>query len=116
MIDVQTQQKKKVKDSLAAAKFLDSLSQSNYFFTDLKGVNEVDNKIEISYDKGKNFNEAFVSLNDTVIADIKSTQKEFFTKNLDSVKKDINKKFIDQGFSFSRVKSNIKVKKKVFLL
>lgn len=114
MIDVQTQQKKKVKDSLAATKFLDSLAQSNYFFTDLKSVNEVDNKIEISYDKGKNYNEAFVSLNDTVATDIKSMQKEFFTKNLDSVKKDINKKFIDQGFSFSRVKSKYKGQKEGF--
>ena len=110
MIDVKTQQKKKVKDSLSAAKFLDSLSQTNYFFTELKKVEEKDNKIEISYDKGKNYSEAYVNVNPEIAAKIKS-QPEFFTKNLDSVKQNINKKYIDEGFAFSRVKSEYKGQK-----
>lgn len=113
MLDVQTQQKKKVKDSASAAKFLDSLAQSNYFFTDLKGVQEIDNRIEISYDKGKNYNEGFVTLSDAVAEDLKIS-KEIFTKNLDSLKKDLNKKYVEKGYSFSRIKSKFKGEKEGF--
>jgi len=86
LIDTGTKAKKKVKDSLSAAKFLDSLAQSNYFFTELKDVKIKGDSTEIYYDKGKNFNETYVNLSDS-IADKLKLEKEFFTKNLDSVKK-----------------------------
>jgi DNA-dependent RNA polymerase auxiliary subunit epsilon len=38
LIDSETKVKKKVKDSASAVKFLDSLAQTNYFFTQLKEV------------------------------------------------------------------------------
>lgn len=36
------------------------------------------------------------------------TNPEFFTKNLDSLKREINKKYIEKGYSFSRIKSKFK--------
>jgi hypothetical protein len=38
------------------------------------------------YDKGKNFNQTYVNLSDSIVQKLK-IQKEFFTKNLDSQKK-----------------------------
>ncbi|WP_449400539.1 hypothetical protein [Chryseobacterium wanjuense] len=110
LIDSETKIKKKVKDSLSAAKFLDSLAQNNYFFTQLKEVNIKGDSTEIIYDKGKNFNETYVSLTDSIVQKTKN-QKEFFTKNLDSTKKNINKQYIDDGFAFSRIKSKYKGQK-----
>ncbi|AZB31669.1 hypothetical protein [Chryseobacterium balustinum] len=104
LIDTETKVKKKVKDSLSAVKFLDSLAQNNYFFTDLKEVKIKGDSTEIFYDKGKNFNETYVNLSDSIVTRFK-LEKEFFTKNLDSVKKNISKKYIDDGFAFSRIKS-----------
>lgn len=113
LIDSETKLRKKVKDSLSAAKFLDSLSQSNYFFTQLKDVKIKGDSTEIFYDKGKNFNETFVQLTDSVQNHTK-LKNEFFTKNLDSVKKQINRKYIDDGFAFSRIKSKYKGQKDGF--
>lgn len=110
LIDTETKVKKKVKDSLSAVKFLDSLAQNNYFFTDLKEVKIKGDSTEIFYDKGKNFNETYVNLSDSIVTRFK-LEKEFFTKNLDSVKKNINKKYIDDGFAFSRIKSQFKGQK-----
>jgi len=111
LIDTETKVKKKVKDSLSAAKFLDSLAQSNYFFTELKDVKLKGDSTLIYYDKGKNFNESYVSLSDSIVHQLK-LEKEFFTKNLDSVKQNISKKYIDDGFAFSRIKSKFKGQKK----
>ncbi|HEX7869657.1 MAG TPA: hypothetical protein VF455_06030, partial [Chryseobacterium sp.] len=113
LIDTETKIKKKVKDSLSAVKFLDSLAQSNYFFTDLKEVKVKGDSTEIFYDKGKNFNETYVNLSDSIVDRFK-LEKEFFTKNLDSVKKKINKRYIDDGFAFSRIKSQFKGQKNGF--
>lgn len=110
LIDSETKVKKKVKDSVSAVKFLDSLAQSNYFFTELKDVKIKGDSTEIIYDKGKNFNETFVTLSDSIVTRHK-IERDFFTKNLDSTKKVINKKYIDEGFAFSRIKSKYKGQK-----
>jgi len=104
LIDTETQQKKIVKDSVSAVKFLDSLSKNHFIFTELKNVKKVGLRTEIYYDKGQNFNEAFVQLSDSLSSELK-IEKQFYTKNLDSLKKEINKKYIDQGFAFSRIQS-----------
>ncbi|KNB63226.1 hypothetical protein [Chryseobacterium sp. Hurlbut01] len=113
LIDSETKFRKKVKDSLSATKFLDSLAQSNYFFTELKDVKIKGDSTEIIYDKGKNFNETFVTLSDSIVKRHK-IERDFFTKNLDSTKKVINKKYIDEGFAFSRIKSKYKGQKNGF--
>lgn len=110
LIDSETKVKKKVKDSASAVKFLDSLAQNNYFFTQLKEVRKKGDTTEIVFHKGKNFNETYVKLSDSISRKVK-TEKEFFTKNLDSTKKNINKKYIDDGFAFSRIKSKYKGQK-----
>lgn len=107
LIDIQNKKEYAKNDSVSAAKFLDSLSQNHYFFTELKEVKKTENRTEIYFDKGKNFNEAYVSVSDSISKAIK-TNPEFFTKNLDSLKREINKKFIDKGYSFSRIKSKFK--------
>jgi hypothetical protein len=48
------------KDSVSAVKFLDSLSQNNYYLIQLKDVKKEGSHTEIFFDKGKNFNEAQV--------------------------------------------------------
>ncbi len=113
LIDSETKGRKKVKDSLSATKFLDSLAQSNYFFTELKDVKIKGDSTEIIYNKGKNFNETFVTLSDSIVKRHK-IERDFFTKNLDSTKKVINKKYIDEGFAFSRIKSKYKGQKNGF--
>lgn len=110
LIDTETKVRKKVKDSTSAVKFLDSLAQNNYFFTKLKDVKVKGDSTEIFYDKGKNFNETYVNLTDSLVQKLK-IQKDFFTKNLDSTKKSINKTYIDEGYSFSRIKSKYKGQK-----
>lgn len=110
LIDSETKIKKQVKDSASAAKFLDSLAQNNYFLTELKDVKIKGDSTEIFYDKGKNFNQTYVQLSDSIVKKLK-TEREFFTKNLDSTKTSINKKFIDDGYSFSRLKSKFKGQK-----
>lgn len=92
------------KDSLSAVKFLDSLSQNNYYFTKVISVQKKDLNTEIVFDKGRNYNEAWVKIPDSLALELK-TQKEFYSKNIDSLKKQINKIYVDQGYAFSRVKS-----------
>ena len=104
LVDTQTQRKTLAKDSLSAVKFLDSLSQNNYYLTELKKVTKDGNKTEIYYDKGKNFNEAVITLTEEITQISKLTQ-QFFTKNIDSLKKEINEDYRNQGFAFNRVKS-----------
>jgi hypothetical protein len=104
LIDVQTNKKTLAKDSVAATKFLDSLSQNNYFLTELENVKKEGNKTEIFFNKGKNFNEAQVFISTEIAANSK-LKTDFFTKNLDSLKKEINDKYRNQGFAFNRVKS-----------
>ncbi len=113
LIDIQTDKKTQVKDSLSAVKFLDSLSQNNYFLTELKYVEKAGNKTEIYFDKGENFNEANVEISDEITTDLKLKPK-FFTKNLDSLKREINEKYRNRGYSFNRVKSKyLKMKDRV---
>ena len=107
LIDVQTNKKTFAKDSLSAVKFLDSLTQNYYYFTEIKKVNKVGNSTEIFFDKGKNYNQAKVKVDEIIVQNFKYNQS-FFTKNLDSLKKEISEKFRSQGFVFNRVKSQFK--------
>ena len=104
LIDVQDHRRYLKKDSISAVKFLDSLSQNNYFFTQLKAVKQNQNSTEIYFDKGKNYNEGWVTVSDTIAADLK-LPKEFYFKNLDSLRRSINQKYIQKGYAFSRIKT-----------
>lgn len=104
LIDSQTKKEFLKKDSLSATKFLDSLSENNYYFTKILAIEKEKQTTKIIFDKGKNYNEAKVKLAENIAENFK-IKNEFFTKNLDSLKKSINKKFIDKGFAFSRVKT-----------
>lgn len=105
LIDKETNAKKIVSDSAKAVKFLDSLAENSYFFTELKNVKKIENRTEIYYDKGPNFNKANVKFSDSLVNDLKFQKSEIYTKNLDSLKKNINKKYRDKGFAFNRVKT-----------
>lgn len=107
LIDLQTASRISVKDSTAAVQYLDSLTQNSYYFTDVKKVTKQGNSTQIYFDKGKNYNEAYVRLS-TEIADLFNSKPNIFTKNIDSLKNKINAQYIEQGFTFSRVKSNFK--------
>lgn len=107
LIDSQTNQKIMVKDSAAAVKYLDSLTQNYYYFTEIKNVIKEVNKTQILFDKGRNYNEAQVHLSEEMVQNFKY-KPDFFTKNLDSLKKEISEKYRKQGFVFNRVKSQFK--------
>lgn len=107
LIDMQTDKKTLAKDSTSAVKFLDSLTQNYYYFTEVKKVNKEGNLTQIYFDKGKNYNQAQVQLDDETVRNFKY-QPQFFTKNLDSIKKEISEKYRSQGFVFNRVKSEFK--------
>lgn len=104
LTDIKTNDRKKVADSAAAANFLDSLSQHNFYLTKLEKVETDSVKTEIFYDRGPNFNNAHVKLDENLAKEIKSEQN-FYTNDLDSLKKEINRHFVNQGFTFSRVNS-----------
>ncbi len=104
LIDVETKISKPKKDSLSAVQFLDSLSQSNYFYTKVIDVKETPNEIQIFYDKGENFNVADIQLEGSLADELKKS-KTFSTTNLDSIRKTINQHFVAKGFAFSRVKT-----------
>ena len=104
LFDHQTQKEYVKKDSLSATKFLDSLSENNYYFTKILSVEKSENSTKIIFDKGKNYNQAKVKISDSLTKEMK-IQPEFFTKNLDSLKRSINKKFVDEGYTFSRIKT-----------
>lgn len=104
LIDVQSDKKTIVKDSLSAIQFLDSLSQNNYFLTELKNIVKEGDNTKIYFDKGKNFNEAHIKISEEIAQTLK-LKTEFFTKNLDSLKKQINRDYQNQGFAFNRIKS-----------
>ena len=107
LIDLKTQQKVLAKDSAAAVKFLDSLTQNYYYFTEIKKVEQEGNSTQIFFDKDKNYNQAQVQLDDETAQKFKY-KKEFFTKNLDSLKKEISEKYRNQGYVFNRIKSQFK--------
>lgn len=104
LIHIQTDEKTLVKDSVSAVKFLDSLTQNNYYLTELRNVKKEANRTEIYFDTGKNFNEANVKLTEEIAKNL-NLKQEFFTKNLDSLKKEINASYRARGFTFNRVKS-----------
>lgn len=105
LIDKETNAKKIVSDSAKAVKFLDSLTENSYFFTQLKAVKKIENRTEIYYDKGPNFNKANVKFSDSLVSELKLPKNEIFIKNLDSLRKNINQRYRDKGFAFNRVKT-----------
>lgn len=104
LINIQTDEKTLVKDSVSAVKFLDSLTQNSYYLTELRNVKKEGNRTEIYFDTGKNFNESNVKLTEEIAKNL-NLKQEFFTKNLDSLKKEINASYRARGFTFNRVKS-----------
>lgn len=104
LTDVETGRRKVVKDSAAAAKFLDSLSQNNFYLTELKNVSETEKTVEIFYDKGKSFNEGHIKLADHVASNL-NLQRELYAKNIDSLRKAISENYRLRGFAFNRVKT-----------
>ena len=104
LIDVQTQTKKVLADSLSAVQFLDSLAQNNYYLTQVTDVKVLQEVTEIYFDKGKNYNEASVQLTEEIQNSTKKTSA-FFTKNLDSLKRSVGEDYRKRGFTFNRVKS-----------
>jgi len=104
LIDVQTKKEFVKRDSLSAVKFLDSLAENNYYFTKILNVEKVEKTTKIVFDKGKNFNEAKVKFSSETALFLKS-KSEIFTKNLDSLKQNINQRYTNEGFVFNRVKT-----------
>jgi len=104
LIDAQTKKEFVKKDSLSAVKFLDSLAENNYYFTKILNVEKVEKTTKIVFDKGKDFNEAKVKFSQETALFLKS-KSEIFTKNLDSLKQNINQRYINEGFAFNRVKT-----------
>lgn len=94
----------KVKDSSSAVAFLDSLAQHNYYFTEVKKVEQIDSKTVITFDKGINYNKAYVTADKKLREDLNFSEK-FYTNNLDSLKSAVLKFYKDKGYAFSRVKT-----------
>ena len=57
-----------------------SLAENSYFFTELKDVKQIENRTEIYYDKGPNFNKANVKFSDSLVSDLKFQKNEIYTK------------------------------------
>ena len=102
--DFKTQKEFKVKDSLSAVRFLDSLANHNFYFTKVVDVQQNERQNRILFDKGENYNQAEVYFNEGIVKDLSFPQK-LFTKNLDSLRYSINQYYSNQGFTFSRVKT-----------
>lgn len=107
LIDIETNKQKSAQDSTSAVKFLDSLSQNYYYYTEIKRVETEGNLTKIFFDKGKNYNQADVLMDEETAKNL-SYKPTFFTKNLDSLKKEITEKYRNLGFVFNRVKSQFK--------
>jgi len=105
--DIETLKETKKTDSANAAKFLDSLAENNYYFTKIVKIEEQENSVIINYDKGKNYNQAKVSVSDS-LAHILKKENTFTTKNLDSLKRFINERFVEKGYTFNRIKTHYK--------
>lgn len=104
LIDVQTQKQFLKKDSAAAVKFLDSLAQNHYYLTKLQEVKKNGQTTEIYFDKGKNYNQGWVQVSDTIAAEFRIA-RELYIKNMDSLKFEVNRRYLQKGFAFNRVKS-----------
>lgn len=106
LIDSQTQKQYIRKDSLSAVKFLDSLAGGRYLEAEVKEVRKIGDATEIIFDKGPDFNQAVVSLPDSISRKLR-VPNSFSTNNLDSLKAAINKAYIADGYIFNRVKSRL---------
>lgn len=104
LTDVQNNKTFTVRDSLGAVKFLDSLVQNNYYFAQIRQVKKEQNHTRIFFDKGKNFNEARVSLT-AEISGANRLPETLYTKNLDSLKKKILEGYREKGYPFGRIKT-----------
>lgn len=104
LVDIQTKKEYIKNDSVSAVKFLDSLAQNSYYFTKVVQVEKINNGTKIIFDKGRNYNEAHIQINKD-ITDKTGLQNNLYTKNLDSLKRAINKKYSEKGYVFNRVSS-----------
>lgn len=104
LIDAFNQKKYEKKDSVSAVKFLDSLVEKNYYFAKVISVEKKDNQTIITFNKGKNYNQAKVQLTDDLAKKLQ-LPNSFSTTNLDSLRQKINLKISEQGFVFGRVKT-----------
>ena len=106
LIDVENNQKTVVKDSLSAVKFLDSLSQNNYFFIEVKKVEKKENITEIYFHKGKNFNQAQVTV-PAEVATFSQLKTEFFNNRKKILKMGLKSPFFVFFNYFLPVEKNI---------
>lgn len=104
LVDQQTQKSFYKKDSASAAMFLDSLVQQHYYFTKVIAVQPEVDRVKIIFNKGKNYNQALVHLSASD-ARLVGIPTRYRTENLDSLKKKLNQKYIDSGYTFNRVKT-----------
>ncbi|MEC5395737.1 BamA/TamA family outer membrane protein [Bergeyella sp. RCAD1439] len=104
LIDIGNQAHYPKKDSASAIRFLDSLAQNHYFFTELKEVRTNGQHVEIFFDKGPNYNKAHVTLSEE-LARFSGLPASLFTRNLDSLKKTLHEQYVAKGYSFSRIKT-----------
>ena len=104
LIDASTKKEDVRKDSTSAVKFLDSLANNRFYFTRVVNVTKHDAKTIITYDKGKDYNQALVEIADSTATEL-SLKSPLHTNNLDSLKQAINHQYINRGFPFSRVKT-----------
>ncbi len=102
--DLKLQETKKVRDSAAAVKFLDSLTDSGYYFTRLISAERKNGITEILYDRGNNYRNVIARLSDEV-ANAVAANKEIRVDDLDSLKSAINDTYRAKGFVFNRVRS-----------
>ena len=105
LIDIHTHKKTLAKDSLSAARFLDSLAENKYYFLQLNKVEKDSTGIRIFYDKGQDFQRAKVFFSDSLLND-SMLKNGMLTPNLDSLKASIHAKYQAKGFVFNRIKTS----------
>lgn len=102
--DIQTGKEFVKKDSASAVKFLDSLTENRYYFTQISSVKKNGSQTEIFFDKGRDFNQGYVQFSESLRQN-QPKQSEIFVNNIDSLKKTIIENFVQEGYTFSRLKT-----------
>lgn len=102
--DAQTGEVTVRKDSLAAVRFLDSLSQNRFFLTKLQRVEKTEKGTVVFYEKGPDFNRAKVRF-EAEISKSMQYPPEMITDNLDSLRQKINSYYTQSGYPFNKVQT-----------